>query len=197
MPNKSQKRSARNVRRGIMIKKSLKNKGQKQQKQQKQQRNKRQNRSQKRRQNRRQNRQKGGNSLVTPGANPLVQWGRDGSVAPAPLRNGGWYTGPQATGEWRNVYVPPTTSGAIKNLASGNPPPGAMDQYPGAERLGNNFYATPDLKNYETTLPSNTGPFAMDCTTQKGGQRKNNRKNSQKRNRKNVKKVQQKKQKKN
>ena len=193
MPNKSQKRSARNVRRGIMIKKSLKNKGQKQQ--QKQQRNKGQ--GQKRRQNRRQNRQKGGNSLVTPGANPLVQWGRDGSVAPAPLRNGGWYTGPQATGEWRNVYVPPTTSGAIKNLASGNPPPGAMDQYPGAERLGNNFYATPDLKNYETTLPSNTGPFTMDCTTQKGGKRKNNRKNSQKRNRKNVKKVQQKKQKKN
>ena len=175
MPNKSQKRSARNVRRGIMIKKSLKNKrGQRAQKHNKN--------VQKRRQNRRQNRQKGGNSLVTPGANPLVQWGRDGSVAPPPLRNGGWYTGPQATGDWRNVYVPPTTSGAIKNLASGNPPPGAMDQYPGAERLGNNFYATPDLKNYETTLPSNTGPFTMDCTTQKGGQRKNNRKNSQRKN---------------
>ena len=58
-----------------------------------------------------------------------------------------------------------------------------MDQYPGAERLGNNFYATPDLKNYETTLPSNKGPFAMDCILhKKGGQRKNNRKNSQKKN---------------
>ena len=58
MPNKSQKRSARNVRRGIMIKKSLKNKrGQQAQKQNKN--------VQKRRQNRRQNRQKGGNSLVT------------------------------------------------------------------------------------------------------------------------------------
>ena len=126
-------------------------------------------------------RQRGGNSLHTPVGSLKSMTGPDSSV-PSPLKNGGWFTGPQATGSWRNVYVPPTTSGAIKNLASGNPPPGAMDQYPGAERLGNNFYATPDLKNYETTLPSNTGPFTMDCTTQKGGQRKNNRKNSQRKN---------------
>ena len=113
-------------------------------------------------------RQRGGNSLHTPVGSLKSMTGPDSSV-PSPLKNGGWFTGPQATGSWRNVYVPPTTSGAIKNLASANPPPGAMEQYPGTLRLGNNYFATPDLKNYETTLPTNQGPFAMNCT---GGRRR-------------------------
>jgi len=131
------------------------------------------NRNQKKRQNQKNRRQQGGNSLVTPGPDATLKWGPD-TLAPEPLRNGGWFTGPQATGPWKNVYVPPTTSGMVKNLESANPPPGSMDQYPGEVRDGNNYYATPDIKNYETTLPSNTGPFKMHCTSQNGG-RKNKR----------------------
>ena len=138
----------------------------------------------KRQQQRRQKKSKTNNNKVQRrrrrqnGGDATLQWSGPDSTAPAPLRNGGWYSGPQATGDWKSIYVPPTTSGAIKNLASGNPPPGAMQQYPGTVRLGNSYYGTDDLQNFDSTLPSNPGPFKMTCT---GGARRKSRRNTKRR----------------
>ena len=61
---------------------------------------------------------------------------------PQPSLNGGLYTGaPFAPGApWGNVSVVPDAGYMIHyNLRSANPPPGAIYQYPGSLRPGNNY----------------------------------------------------------
>lgn len=63
------------------------------------------------------------------------------SDIPKPSLNGGLYTGAPFTenAPWANVPVVPDASYMIHyNLRSANPPPGAIYQYPGSTRPGNN-----------------------------------------------------------
>ena len=70
------------------------------------------------------------------------------NIPDAPL-NGGLYTGePFAKGApWANVPLIPDTDYMIGiGLKSANPPPGALVQYPGYTRQGNNYQALPGVK---------------------------------------------------
>ena len=91
------------------------------------------------------------------------QWSGPNDSAPEPMLNGGLYTGEKFDGPWGNYPVPPTANGFIANLASANPPPGAMDQMPGYIRLGNNFQVNPTQEYSGDTL--------IKCTA--GGAKKN------------------------
>ena len=70
-------------------------------------------------------------------------------MMPQSLPNGGIFGGPQSTKPWANTPTPATSTNYIKNLlASANPPPGAMDQLVGTNRIGNNYMAMSDLYWY-------------------------------------------------
>lgn len=67
------------------------------------------------------------------------------------------------------IPVKPEVSNMINNnLKSANPPPGALTQYPGTDRIGNNSMQMPGVSNYIGT-PLNNGSFNIKCTGQKGG----------------------------
>ena len=103
------------------------------------------------------------------------QWTNPNVAAPHPQYQGGIYTGPQAYGPWGFIPVTPTTSNMIhNNLKSANPPPGATVQYPGTNRLGNNFSAMPGINWYNNTTNTNPGQFRIKGTscTKTGGKRK-------------------------
>lgn len=73
---------------------------------------------------------------------------------PPPSLNGGLYTGEpfKKNAPWANVPVIPTVGYMIHyNLRSANPPPGAIYQYPGNIRPGNNHEEMPGVsgKIYE------------------------------------------------
>lgn len=83
---------------------------------------------------------------------------------PAPSKNGGLFTGPEPpTGSpWAAIPVVPDTDYLINvNLKSANPPPGAIYQYPGNIRPGNNYQSFPGLTTYQGT--PNFGPFNFMC----------------------------------
>jgi len=83
---------------------------------------------------------------------------------PKPSRNGGLYTGqePPAGSPWAAIPVVPDVDYMInQNLQSANPPPGAIYQYPGNIRPGNNFQAFPGLTPY--VGKPNFGPFNFMC----------------------------------
>ena len=106
-------------------------------------------------------------SPITPGQ----QWNSATTAAPPPEYNGGLYTGPPFAGPWGNVPVTPTTTNYIhNNLRSAEPPPGATTQYPGTNRMANNYSAKPGV-NW-LAQPSR-GPYRIQCTTkpQKGGRK--------------------------
>ena len=66
---------------------------------------------------------------------------------PTPSPNGGWYTGEnfKEGAEWASVPIIPNTEFMIHhNLRSANPPPGALTQYPGGPRHGNNCQSMPN-----------------------------------------------------
>jgi len=67
------------------------------------------------------------------------------------------------------IPVKPEVSNMINNnLKSANPPPEALTQYPGTDRIGNNSMQMSGVSNYVgTTL--NHGPFNIKCTGQKAG----------------------------
>tara|TARA_Y100000991_G_scaffold210757_1_gene192391 strand:+ start:625 stop:1698 length:1074 start_codon:yes stop_codon:yes gene_type:complete len=109
---------------------------------------------------------------------PTQQWTNPNVAAPAPQYQGGIYTGPQAYGPWGFIPVTPTTSNMIhNNLKSANPPPGATVQYPGTNRLGNNFSSMPGVSWYNNTTEMNPGQFRIKGTpcTSKGGKTKKNK----------------------
>ena len=80
----------------------------------------------------------------------------------APQVNGGLYGGPQSTRPWANIPVAPTATNLIYyNLRSANPPPGATVQYPGGDRLGNNYTAMPGVYWYNPDIPNFTNQFKI------------------------------------
>jgi hypothetical protein len=85
--------------------------------------------------------------------------GPNDAMPPSPP-NGGLYGGPQSTKPWANIPVVPTVANLIhNNLRSANPPPGATEQYPSTERLGNNYIAMPGIHWYN---PNNiTGQYRI------------------------------------
>ena len=83
------------------------------------------------------------------------------SVRPPPV-NGGLFCGPQNNAPWMPKSVPPTTTFFMQNLvrnADPPPPPGATEQYPGDNRLGNNYTAMPGVNWYNSAYDRNRGPF--------------------------------------
>ena len=134
--------------------------------------------------NKRNNNKKGGNKNIPIDIKTNVpatqQWTNPNVAAPAPQYQGGIYTGPQAYGPWGFIPVTPTTSNMIhNNLRSANPPPGATVQYPGTNRLGNNFSAMPGVSWYNNTTEMNPGQFRIKGTpcTSKGGKKTKSKKN--------------------
>lgn len=83
------------------------------------------------------------------------------SVQP-PKVNGGLFCGPQNNAPWMPKSVPPTTTFFMQNLvrnADPPPPPGATEQYPGDNRLGNNYTPMPGVNWYNSAYARNNGPF--------------------------------------
>ena len=90
------------------------------------------------------------------------RWNSYDTQAPPAVPNGGLFGGPQAVGEYASIHVIPTATNMIHhNLRSANPPPGAINQYPGTNRSGNNYIPMPGVFWYNDTHPVNYGPYAM------------------------------------
>ena len=81
--------------------------------------------------------------------------GPNDAMPPSPP-NGGLYGGQQSMKPWANIPVTPTVANLIhNNLRSANPPPGATEQYPSTERLGNNYIGMPGIHWYNpNNMPS-------------------------------------------
>jgi len=74
------------------------------------------------------------------------------SMPPSP-KNGGLYGGEQSNKPWASIPVTPTATNYINNnLKSANPPPGAIYQYVGTDRFGNNYTPTPGVKWYNPSF---------------------------------------------
>lgn len=85
------------------------------------------------------------------------------TAIPPSAPNGGLYGGPQSNRPWASIPVVPTTANMInQNLLSANPPPGANVQYPGSNRLGNNYQAMPGVYWYNPD--GMNGQFAIKGT---------------------------------
>jgi hypothetical protein len=70
-------------------------------------------------------------------------------MIPQPKLNGGLYTGEPfyKDAPWANVPVVPDVDYMTNvNLRSANPPPGAIFQYPGNVRPGNNYQKMPGVE---------------------------------------------------
>ena len=86
------------------------------------------------------------------------------SEIPPPMVNGGLYCGPQNNAPWMPKYVPPTTTYFMQELvrkADPAPPPGVSEQYPGENRLGNNYTTMPGVNWYNSAYSRNNGPFSF------------------------------------
>ena len=86
-----------------------------------------------------------------------------------PLKKKGGSLVSKCEGPWCSIPVKPNVSNMINNnLKSANPPPGALTQYPGTDRLGNNSMLMPGVDGYIGT-DLNYGSFNIKCTGQQGG----------------------------
>jgi hypothetical protein len=80
---------------------------------------------------------------------------------PEPQINGGLYCGPQNNAPWMPINVAPTTTNFMQTLlktCNPPPPPGATEQYPGDNRLGNNYTPMPGINWYKSSY-NNSGPY--------------------------------------
>jgi hypothetical protein len=68
---------------------------------------------------------------------------------PAQLEHGGLYNSSSTGKEWHAIPVVPEMSSMMANLASANPPPGAMQQFIGTERPGNNSVQLTGVFRYQ------------------------------------------------
>ena len=76
--------------------------------------------------------------------------------------NGGLYGGEQKDRPWMPQHIVPTaTNLMLNNLKSANPPPGAIEQYIGTNRQGNNYSAMPNIYWYYT---EDEGPHHIKVT---------------------------------
>jgi len=95
----------------------------------------------------------------------IERWNSHDTRGPDQVPNGGLFGGPQAMGEYASIHVIPTATNMINNnLRSANPPPRATEQYPGTNRLGNNYIAMPGVYWYSDTHPVNKGPYTIKVT---------------------------------
>lgn len=79
--------------------------------------------------------------------------------------NGGLYGGPVSNKPWMPIPITPTATNYVsQNLLSADPPPGAMTQFVGTNRMGNNYTAMPGVKWYNSGSPQNKGPFNLKVT---------------------------------
>lgn len=84
---------------------------------------------------------------------------------PPPQRNGGLYSGPNSTKPWAAIPVIPDVDYMTHvNLRSANPPPGAIYQYQGNIRPGNNFQSFPGLTPYTPTKAPACGGYNFLCS---------------------------------
>ena len=96
---------------------------------------------------------------------PEKRWNNENESAPPPTYNAGLYSGAPFKGPWGNIPTIPTTAYMIHhNLRSANPPPGAIYQYPGTIRCGNNYMAMPGVVWYTNTPVGNEGPYLIQIT---------------------------------
>jgi hypothetical protein len=102
------------------------------------------------------------------------------SPPPKPSHNGGLYTGAPfaANAPWRNF--PATPDGAYltgMNLRSANPPPGAISQFAGSVRPGNNYQEMPAISwmSAQHAALCRTDDTASCTYVQQGEQLKGNR----------------------
>ena len=76
--------------------------------------------------------------------------------------NGGLYGGPDCDRPWMPIKITPTATNLISNnLLSANPPPGAIEQYIGTNRLGNNYTSMPEVYWF---VNKNQGPYNLKVT---------------------------------
>lgn len=80
---------------------------------------------------------------------------------PKGQNNGGLYGGPQCDRPWMPIHVTPTATNYMYNLQSANPPPGAVEQYVGTNRSGNNYTAMPEVFWHKT---KGKGPYNIKVT---------------------------------
>ena len=81
---------------------------------------------------------------------------------PNPPKNAGLYSGPQMTGPDAPIPVTPTATNLVyNNLRSANPPPGAIQQAVGTDRLGNNFTPKPEVMWYNPDTKEHHGKYKM------------------------------------
>ena len=93
------------------------------------------------------------------------RWNDDATRCPDPVPNGGLYGGPQAVGDYASIHVIPTATNMIHyNLRSANPPPGAINQFPGTNRDRNNYIPMPGVFWYNDTHEINKGPYSVKVT---------------------------------
>lgn len=100
--------------------------------------------------------------LIESDIDPAERSSNPDSKMPQRPPNGGLYGGPQQDRPWMPIDVTPTATNLIvNNLKSANPPPGAVEQYVGTNRLGNNYTAMPDVY-WHTNV--NRGPYNLKTT---------------------------------
>lgn len=77
---------------------------------------------------------------------PALRANNPDTMIPESPANGGLFGGAQVEAPHGSIPVPPTTTYYIHhNLRSANPPPGAIYQYPGYNRMGNNYTPMPGV----------------------------------------------------
>jgi len=90
---------------------------------------------------------------------PTLRWTNANTTVPPMRHNGGLYSGPQNNAPYMPRYVPPTSTYFMQVLLkSANPPPGAIEQYPTENRLGNNYTAMPNVHWFNSAY-DNKGPY--------------------------------------
>ena len=81
----------------------------------------------------------------------------------SPPVNGGLYCGPQNNAPWMPKSVPATTTYFMQELlknADPPPPPGATEQYPGDNRMGNNYVSMPGVSWFNSAY-GKQGPYRI------------------------------------
>lgn len=92
---------------------------------------------------------------------PVYRSNNPYNSVPPPPKNGGLYSGPESDLFWMPEKVIPTTTYFMQELlknADPPPPPGATEQYPGDNRLGNNYIPMPGV-NWFNSQYKNRGPY--------------------------------------
>jgi hypothetical protein len=94
------------------------------------------------------------------------RWNNPYTTHPNTLPNGGLYSGECSAGRaWIPTKVDFTSNNFTRNLLKqACPPPGALEQYVGTNRPGNNYVSMDKVYWYNKTPVCNKGPFNIKVT---------------------------------